>query len=54
MQNLDPSTIESCIFEDLLIQINILGGSIDIEVTEETVIAFGLSLESLLDIILTE
>ena len=44
----------SCILEDLLIQINKLGGFIEIDVTDETVIAFGLSALSLLDIMLTE
>jgi hypothetical protein len=38
----------------LLIQINKLGGFIDIDVTEETVMAFGFPFASTLDITLTE
>ena len=54
IQNSDSSIKLSCILEFLLIHTNRLGGSMDIEVTEETVMAFRLPDTSLLDIMLTE
>ena len=54
IQKSDPSFREECIFESLFIHTSRLGGSIDIDVTDETVIALQFPSSVLLERTLTE
>jgi len=54
MQKLDSTLSEECILESLFMQTSKLGGSIDIDVTDETVMAFKLPSIVLLERTLTE